>query len=149
MLQAWLDTLVSAELSVRRAEWLLCAAWRALACSLDQTLPQLLIWLVEQGGRWRLLLLEQGRPELDVALEAGDLADLRPEVLGLVKAWMEQAAVDGAAPVALPGWCVTADSSWSGCWADHHDSLTLGPLLSDADMSLVELALRAPAEVPG
>ena len=106
-----------------------------------------LIWLVEQG-RWRLLLLG-GWPELDVALEARDLADLRPEVLGLVKAWMEQAAVDGAAPVALPGWCVTADSSWSGCWADHHDSFTLGPLLSDADMSLVELALKAPAEVSG
>ena len=149
VLQAWLDMLASAELSVRRAEWLLCAAWRALACSLDQTLPQHLIWLVEQSGRWRFLLLEQGRPELDVALEARDLADLRPEVLGLVKAWMEQAGVDGVAPVALPGWCVTADSSWSGCWADHHDSLTLGPLLSDADMSLVELALRAPAEVTG
>lgn len=149
VLQAWLDTLASADLRAYRAEWLLCAAWRALAGSLDQTLLQHLIWLVEQGGRWRLLLLEQGWPELDVALEARDLEDLRLEVLGLVKAWMEQAGVDGAAPAALPSWCVTADSSWRGCWGDNHDALKLGPLLGDADTSLVELALTAPAEVPG
>ena len=148
VLQAWLDTLAAADLSVRRAEWLLCAAWRGLARSRELDLQPRLIWLVEQGGSWRLLLLERGWPELDVALEARDLAALRVEVLGLVDAWMEQASADGPAAMALPGWCVTADASWRGCWGDSHDALTLGPLLGDAETSLVELALMAPAEVP-
>jgi len=148
VVQAWLDTLASADLSVYRAEWLLGAAWRGLACLHEQDLKQPLIWLVEQGGSWRLLLLEQGWPELDVALEARDLAALRVEVLGLVKVWMEQASVDGAAPAVLPVWCVTADSSWRGCWGELHDSMKLGPLVWDAETSLVELALMAPAEMP-
>ena len=148
VLQAWLDTLALADLSVRRAEWLLCAAWRGLACLQEQDLQQPLIWLVEHSGSWRLLLLLHGWPELDVALEARDLAALRVEVLGLGNAWMEQASADGPAAMALPGWRVTADASWRGCWGDSHDSLTLGPLLGDAERSLVELALMAPAEVP-
>ncbi|WP_255442194.1 hypothetical protein [Synechococcus sp. PROS-7-1] len=148
VLQAWLDTLAAADLSVRRAEWLLCAAWRGLACSHEQDLQQPLIWLVEQGGSWRLLLLEHGWPELDVALEARDLAALRVEVLGLVDAWREQNCEKGSAVMDLPGWCVTADAAWKGRWGESHDALKLGPLLGDAEMSLVELALMAPAELP-
>jgi hypothetical protein len=48
----------------------------------------------------------------------------------------------------LPGWCVTADASWRGRWGESHDALKLGPLLGDAETSLVELALMAPAELP-
>lgn len=148
VLQAWLDTLAAADLSVRRAEWLLCAAWRGLACSLDRELQQPLIWLVEQGGSWRLLLLEHGWPELDVGLEARDLAAMRVEVLGLVDAWREHNSEPGSAALPLPGWCVTADAAWKGRWGESHHALKLGPLLGDAEMSLVELALMAPAEVP-
>ncbi|MBL6797619.1 MAG: hypothetical protein ISQ53_02360 [Synechococcus sp. BS307-5m-G39] len=148
VLQAWLDTLAAADLSVRRAEWLLCAAWRGLACSHEKDLQQPLIWLVEQGGSWRLLLLEHGWLELDVVLEARDLAALRVEVLGLVDAWREQNCEKGSAVMDLPGWCVTADASWRGRWGESHDALKLGPLLGDAETSLVELALMAPAELP-
>lgn len=149
VLQAWLDTLAAADFSVRRAEWLLCAAWRGLVCLHEQDLQQPLIWLVEQGGRWRLLLLEHGWPELDVALDARDLEALRVEVLGLVGAWMEHNSEPGSAALPLPGWYVTADAAWRGRWGESHDALKLGPLLGDAEMSLVELALMAPAEVPG
>lgn len=148
VLQAWVDTLASADCSVRRAEWLLCAAWRGLASTQERASLQRLIWLVEQGGRWRLLLLEQGWPEVDVALESRDLDALRVEVLGLVQVWMEQGCEWGSAARVLPGWCVTADAAWRGCWGASHDSRQWGPLIGDAETSLVELALRAPVEEP-
>ena len=90
-------------------------------------------WLVEHGGRWRLLLLRKGCPEFDLSLQASEYPWLRDEVLGLVEAW---------APAGLPGWWITAGPEWQGCWTADHD-FERGPLRSDGDMSLLDLALKA------
>ena len=132
LLQAWASTLEEADLSLRRVEWLLSAAWRGL-CDARADADEQLVWLVEQGGRWRLLLSSHGCPEIDIGLEASEHPALREEVMELVEAWD---------PAGLPGWWVTAGSQWQGRWAAEHDS-SLGPLRSDAEMSLLELALTA------
>ena len=132
LLQAWADTLKEADLPVRRAEWLLSAAWRSLR-EAHAGRDERLVWLVEQAGRWRLLLLRNGCPEVDVSLQASEHPALRAEVQGLVEAW---------APSGLPGWWVSAAPQWQGCWAAEHDSRQ-GPLWSDAEMSLLDLALMA------
>ena len=132
LLQAWADTLKEADLPLRRVEWLLSAAWRSLHDA-DAGRDERLVWLVEQAGRWRLLLLRNGCPEVDVSLQALEHPLLRCEVLGLVEAW---------APSGLPGWWVSAAPQWKGCWAAEHDSRQ-GPLWSDAEMSLLDLALMA------
>ena len=132
LLQAWASTLEEADLSLRRVEWLLSAAWRGL-CDARADADEQLVWLVEQGGQWRLLLLSLGCPEIDIGLAASEHPALREEVMELVEAWD---------PAGLPGWWVTAGSQWQGRWAAEHDSC-LGPLRSDAEMSLLELALTA------
>ena len=135
LLQAWVDTLQEADLPLRRAEWLLSAAWRSLFDG-HAGADQRLVWLVEQQGRWRLLLLRNGFPEVDLSLHALEYPALRDEVLGLVEAW------DTEDSLSL-GWWVTASSQWKGGWAAEHDP-RLGSLRSDAEMSLLDLALIAP-----
>ena len=132
LLQAWADTLKEADLPLLRAEWLLTAGWRGL-CDAHAGADEHLVWLVEQQGRWRLLLISNGCPEVDLSLQALKQPALRDEVLGLVEAW---------APVGLPGWWVTAAPQWQGCWAAEHDPRQ-GPLRSDAELSLFDLALTA------
>ena len=75
-----------------------------------------------------------GCPEVDLSLQASEYPWLRDEVLGLVEAWD---------PADSLGWWVTASSQWQGGWAAEHDP-RLGPLHSDAEMSLLDLALIAP-----
>ena len=132
LLQAWVSTLEQADLSLRRVEWLLSAAWRGL-CDVQAGADEQLVWLVEQGGRWRLLLSSHGCPEIDLSLEASEHPALREEVMELVEAWD---------PAGMPGWWITAAAQWQGRWAAEHDPY-LGPLRSDAEMSLLELALTA------
>ncbi len=132
LLQAWVSTLEEADLPLRRAEWVLSAAWRGLRDSQAGT-DERLVWLVEQAGRWRLLLLRKGCPEFDFNLQSSEHSALRHEVLELVEAWD---------PVGMPGWWITAAPEWQGYWGAEHDSRH-GPLHSDAEMSLFELALTA------
>ncbi|WP_244279716.1 hypothetical protein [Synechococcus sp. UW179A] len=132
LLQAWVSTLEEADLSLRRVEWLLSAAWRGL-CDAQAGADEQLVWLVEHGGHWRLLLSSHGCLEIDLCLQASQYPSLREEVVELVEAWD---------PAGLPGWWVTAGSQWQGRWGAEHDSC-LGPLRSDAEMSLLELALTA------
>ena len=135
LLQAWVNTLEEADLPLRRAEWLLSAAWRGLRSVLSGG-DERLVWLVEQAGQWRLLLLRNDCPEVDVSLQASEHPSLRHEVQGLVEAWSSSG---------LPGWWVTASPQWQGCWAAEHDP-GQGPLHSDAEMSLLDLALIASRE---
>ena len=130
-----MSTLEEADLPLRRAEWVLSAAWRGLRDSQAGT-DERLVWLVEQAGQWRLLLLRNDCPEVDVSLQASEHPSLRNEVMGLVEAWC---------PSGLQGWWVTASPQWQGCWAAEHDP-RLGPLHSDAEMSLLDLALIASRE---
>ena len=137
LLQSWIETLAHADLSVRRAEWLLSAAFRGLSRAWGNR-EERLVWLVEHGGRWRLLLLHGGCPDVDLELQAVELSDLRSEVQALVQAWCQ--------PQERMGWWVTASPQWQGQWASDHDP-QLGVLHSDAEMTLLDLALIAPQEV--
>ena len=137
LLQSWIETLADADLSVRRAEWLLSAAFRGLSRAWGNR-EERLVWLVEHGGRWRLLLLHGGCPDVDLELQAVELSDLRSEVQALVQAWCQ--------PQERMGWWVTASPQWQGQWASDHDP-RLGVLHSDAEMTLLDLALIASQEV--
>ena len=74
LIQGWSEVVELADLPLRRVDWLLTAAQRALH-QLTQTWDGDLAWLVEEEKSLRLLLFRQGVPEVDHALDAldGDL----------------------------------------------------------------------------
>ena len=139
ILQAWIDTVASADLNLCQAEWLLVAAWRALQ-ALNASLAGEWVWLIESEGIWRLVLLREGLPELDVGLKATQLPSVRDEVLFLLEAWDQKQRQAGA----RRSWWITAGPSWKGRWAKGHGAGLHGPLVSDGEMSLLQLALKAP-----
>ncbi len=139
ILQAWIDTVASADLNLCQAEWLLVAAWRALQ-ALNASLAGEWVWLIESEGIWRLVLLREGLPELDVALKATQLPSVRDEVLFLLEAWDQKQRQAGA----RRSWWITAGPSWKGRWQEGHGAGLHGPLVSDGEMSLLQLALKAP-----
>ena len=139
ILQAWIDTVASADLNLCQAEWLLVAAWRALQ-ALNASLAGEWVWLIESEGIWRLVLLREGLPELDVALKATQLPSVRDEVLFLLEAWEQKQRQAGA----RRSWWITAGPSWKGRWQEGHGAGLHGPLVSDGEMSLLQLALKAP-----
>ena len=139
ILQAWIDTVASADLNLCQAEWLLVAAWRALQ-ALNASLAGEWVWLIESEGIWRLVLLREGLPELDVALKATQLPSVRDEVLFLLEAWDQKQRQAGA----RRSWWITAGPSWKGRWKEGHGAGLHGPLVSDGEMSLLQLALKAP-----
>ena len=139
ILQAWIDTVASADLNLCQAEWLLVAAWRALQ-ALNASLEGEWVWLIESEGIWRLVLLREGLPELDVALKATQLPSVRDEVLFLLEAWDQKQRQAGA----RRSWWITAGPSWKGRWQEGHGAGLHGPLVSDGEMSLLQLALKAP-----
>lgn len=109
MLQAWVDVVEAADLSLHRVDWLLAAAWRELLAAFDQ-LPAELVWLIRGSGGWRVLLLREGAPELDrwISDQALPIGVAREEALQrelqlLLEAW------DGLrGPGAVAGW----ERSW-------------------------------------
>ena len=139
ILQAWIDTVASADLNLCQAEWLLVAAWRALQ-ALNASLAGEWVWLIESEGIWRLVLLREGLPELDVALKATQLPSVRDEVLFLLDAWDQKQRQIGV----RRSWWITAGPSWKGRWQEGHGAGLHGPLVSDGEMSLLQLALKAP-----
>ena len=139
ILQAWIDMVASADLNLCQAEWILVAAWRALQ-ALNGPLEGEWVWLIESEGIWRLVMLCEGRPELDVVLQATQISSLRDEVLFLLDAWdQKQRQIGGRR-----SWWITAGPSWKGRWKDGHGAGLHGPLVSDGEMSLLQLALKAP-----
>ena len=114
----------------------MCIRDRALNASLEGEW----VWLIESEGIWRLVLLREGLPELDVALKATQLPSLRDEVLFLLDAWDQKQRQIGV----RRSWWITAGPSWKGRWQEGHGEGLHGPLVSDGEMSLLQLALKAP-----
>ena len=139
MLQAWIETIDMADISLGCAEWLLVAAWRGLQ-ALNAPLQGEWIWLIESEGIWRLVLLCDGLPELDVALQSTQIKALKEEVLFFLDAWDQKQRQVGA----RRSWWITAGPNWKGRWKEGHRAGLHGPLVSDAEMSLLQLALKAP-----
>ena len=139
IVQAWIDMVASADLNLCKAEWLLVAAWRALQ-ALNERMKGEWAWLIESEGGWRLVLLCEGLPELDVVLQATQLSSVRDEVLFFLDAWDQKQRQVGV----RRSWWITAGPNWKGRWKEGHRAGLHGPLLSDAEMSLLQLALKAP-----
>ena len=139
ILQAWIDTVASADLNLCQAEWLLVAAWRALQ-ALNEPMKGEWVWLIESEGIWRLVLLCEGLPELDVVLQATQLTSVRDEALFFLDAWNQKQRQVGV----RRSWWITAGPSWKGRWKEGHGAGLHGPLVSDGEMSLLQLALKAP-----
>ena len=139
ILQAWIDTVASADLNLCQAEWLLVAAWRALQ-ALNEPMKGEWVWLIESEGIWRLVLLCEGLPELDVVLQATQLTSVRDEALFFLDAWDQKQRQVGV----RRSWWMTAGPSWKGRWKEGHGAGLHGPLVSDGEMSLLQLALKAP-----
>ena len=139
MLQAWIETIDMADISLGCAEWLLVAAWRGLQ-ALNAPLQGEWIWLIESEGIWRLVLLCEGLPELDVVLRATQLTSVRDEALFFLDAWDQKQRQVGV----RRSWWITAGPSWKGRWKEGHGAGLHGPLVSDGEMSLLQLALKAP-----
>jgi hypothetical protein len=139
IVQAWIDMVASADLNLCQAEWLLVAAWRALQ-ALNEPMKGEWAWLIESEGGWRLVLLREGLPELDVVLQATQLSSVRDEVLFFLDAWDQKQRQVGV----RRSWWITAGPSWKGRWKEGHRAGLHGPLVSDAEMSLLQLALKAP-----
>ena len=139
ILQAWIDTVASADLNLCQAEWLLVAAWRALQ-ALNEPMKGEWVWLIESEGIWRLVLLCEGLPELDVVSQATQLTSVRDEALFFLDAWDQKQRQVGV----RRSWWMTAGPSWKGRWKEGHGAGLHGPLVSDGEMSLLQLALKAP-----
>ncbi len=143
ILQAWIDTVALADLNLCQAEWLLVAAWRALQ-ALNPAVEGEWVWLIEFEGVWRLVLLCEGMPELDIDLQAQTFPAIRDEVLFLLEEWDQKQGQVGV----RRKWWITAGPNWRGRWGDGHDVGFHGPLISDGEMSLLQLALKAPTAEP-
>ena len=103
IVQAWIDMVASADLNLCKAEWLLVAAWRALQ-ALNEPMKGEWAWLIESEGSWRLVLLCEGLPELDVVLQATQLSSIRDEVLFFLDAWDQKQRQVGV----RRSWWITA-----------------------------------------
>ena len=141
ILQAWIDTVASADLNLCQAEWLLVAAWRALQ-ALNEPMKGEWVWLIESEGIWRLVLLCDGLPELDVALQSTQIKALKEEVLFFLDAWDSRRGKLAKSR----SWWVTAGASWKGRWSTGPGADLHGSFVSDADLSLLQLALKATLE---
>ena len=141
MLQAWIETIDMADISLGCAEWLLVAAWRGLQ-ALNAPLQGEWIWLIESEGIWRLVLLCDGLPELDVALQSTQIKALKEEVLFFLDAWDSRRGKLAKSR----SWWVTAGASWKGRWSTGPGADLHGSFVSDAELSLLQLALKAPLE---
>jgi len=110
LLQGWSEVAELADLPLRRVDWSLTAAQRALD-QLTLAWDGDLAWLVREEKSMRLLLRRQGVPEVDHALEQLDPLACQREVRACVAAW--QAWVD--TPSAL-GWWLSVPAEQVDDW---------------------------------
>lgn len=110
LLQGWSEVAELADLPLRRVDWSLTAAQRALH-QLTQAWDGDLAWLVQDEKSMRLLLCRQGVPEVDHSLERLDPLACQREIRACVAAW--QGLVD--TPSAL-GWWLSVPTEQVDDW---------------------------------
>ena len=135
MLQAWVDVVEAADLSLQRMDWLLAAAWRGLRAALDP-LPAELVWLIRCSQGWRLVLLSQGMPELDRWLSDQELASdqgqdkaLQVAVESTLAAWETSPDGKGGASRWERHWWITASAPDQERWLSWLARAAEGPVL--------------------
>ena len=110
LIQGWSEVAELADLPLRRVDWLLTAAQRALD-QLMQAWDGDLAWLVLEEKSLRLLLFRQGVPEVDHALDDLDPLACQCEIRACVAAW--QALID---PPSALGWWLSVPSEQVDDW---------------------------------
>jgi len=91
LIQGWSEVAELADLPLRRVDWSLTAAQRALQ-QLTQSWQGDLAWLVVEEQSIRLVLLRQRVPEVDHLLEADEPVACQREIRACVAAWQAQVA---------------------------------------------------------
>lgn len=156
LIQSWGEVAELADLPLRRVDWSLTAAQRALH-QLTPAWDGDLAWLVVEGKTMRLVLFRQRVPEVDHALGEHDPLACQREIRACVAAWQARAAMPSALGwwFSLPSeqvddWMPLVDSAAGECclnqplpaWAepsDHGAASNGGDVLS----ALQQLALLA------
>ena len=156
LIQGWSEVAELADLPLRRVDWSLTAAQRALH-QLTQAWDGDLAWLVRDGKSMRLLLRRQGVPEVDHALEQLDPLACQREIRACVAAW--QCLVDTPSALGwwlsvpraqVDDWMPLVDEASGECclnqplptWAEPSDDGTAGEA-TDVPSPLQQLALLA------
>ena len=105
ILQAWINVVELADLSLRRIDWTVTSALRGLI--LDPGLfSGDLAWVFEDESCIRLVILRAGVPELDCCMECNESSALSTELRRRVAAWQTHAG--GSRPLA---WCFALPKS--------------------------------------
>ena len=110
LIQAWSEVAELADLPLRRVDWTLTAAQRALH-QLTHAWDGDLAWFVMEGKSMRLLLFRQGVPEVDHALEERDPLVCQREIRACIAAWQARVAT----PSAL-GWWLSVPTEQVDDW---------------------------------
>tara|TARA_Y100000022_G_scaffold97948_1_gene84441 strand:- start:53 stop:688 length:636 start_codon:yes stop_codon:yes gene_type:complete len=156
LIQAWSEVAELADVPLRRVDWSLTAAQRALH-QFTQAWDGDLAWLVMEEKSLRLLLFRQGVPEVDHALDALDPLACQREIRACVAAW--QALVDSPSALGwwlsvpseqVDDWMPLVDGAAGECclnqplpvWAEPSDDGTAGEA-TDVPSALQQLALLA------
>jgi hypothetical protein len=110
--QAWIDVVEIADLPLRRMDWCLSAALRALNRLCSEWAGDL-AWLLASRRGLRLVLIRAGVPELDrcVSFEVDDPLAAWEELVQVIDAWQR---INSAAPL---GWWLSLPVAERDGWA--------------------------------
>ena len=108
--QAWIEVVDSADLPLRRVDWLLSAAQRGLM-QLTNDWEGDLVWLLIDQGSGRLVLHRGGVPEVDHSFSADDVDGSQQLIRQLIGAW--QGLLDEPQPL---GWWLSISDDLSPHW---------------------------------
>ncbi len=156
LIQGWSEVAELADLPLRRVDWLLTAAQRALH-QLTQAWDGDLAWLVVEEKSLRLLLFRQGIAEVDHALESRGTLACQREIRACVAAWQAMVAWPSELGwwLSVPteqfdDWMPLVDGAVGECclnqplptWTEPFDQGAHGDL-TDVPSALQQLALLA------
>ena len=111
-LQAWIDVVDQADLVLRRVDWCLTSALRGLL-QLTHSWSGNLAWLIQDGRSCRLVLFNNGVPELDqlMTTSASDLEGCQREVRAWLSAWQQRSP-----STAELGWWLSVAHDQAHLW---------------------------------
>ncbi|MGC6482377.1 MAG: hypothetical protein ACON4T_02245 [Synechococcus sp.] len=135
MLQAWVAVVEAADISLHRVDWLMAAAWRGLRAAFDHV-PEEVVWLIRAKRGWRVLLMDEGYPELDRWLSDEELdpslsrADaFRDGLEAMLAAWEERPGYAGDQSRWARHWWITAHAEDHEQWLGWLAATVEGPVL--------------------
>ena len=135
MLQAWVEVVEAADLSLRRVDWILGAAWRGMVQSFD-AMPADLVWLMRQSTGWRIVLLNHGKPILDRLIRDVELDSsvappqaLQSQLELTLRSWDARQPVASSVTSVQRYWWITASLADQMQWLEWMANVVHGPML--------------------